>query len=172
MVDVLETLLACHRKLLVLVSGSPHTILPNSCSLLLQPKDYSTERLYSLQGYKKIAGKTLTYLLSFDLEWLGEDLEMRSRVATAGKAPNAKAQALPRFLVSITNVLFQIGRIMKYHIENQHIFLSEAVEASQCHFFENWLMKLKCPDLLKPLSTIIQQFFYPSIPHFTMRHPV
>ena len=58
-------------------------------------------------------------------------------------------------------------------------FLSEAVEASRCYFFENWLMKLKCPHLLKPLGTIIQQnywFFYPSeliyFALFTMRHPV
>jgi hypothetical protein len=40
-------------------------------------------------------------------------------------------------------------------------------------------MKLKCPNLLKPLGTIIQenyQPFYPSEPfritHFNMRHPV
>ena len=40
-------------------------------------------------------------------------------------------------------------------------------------------MKLKCPLLLKPLATIVQensQPFYPSEPfriiHFTMRHPV
>ena len=59
------------------------------------------------------------------------------------------------------------------------LFLSEAVEASRCYFFENWWMKLKCPLLLKPLATIVQenyQSFYPSEPfriiHFTMRHPV
>ena len=59
------------------------------------------------------------------------------------------------------------------------LFLSEAVEASRCQFFENWWMKLKCPLLLKPLATIVQvnsQSFYPSEPfrisHFTMRHPV
>ena len=59
------------------------------------------------------------------------------------------------------------------------VFLSEAVEASRCYFFENWWMKLKCPLLLKPLATIVQensQSFYPSEPfrisHFTMRHPV
>ena len=59
------------------------------------------------------------------------------------------------------------------------LFLSEAVEASWCHFFENWWMKLKCPLLLKPLATIVQensQSFYLSEPfriyHFTMRHPV
>ena len=58
-------------------------------------------------------------------------------------------------------------------------FLSEAVEASLCYFFENWFMKLKCPHLLKPLGTIFQQnywFFYPSEPfifvHFNMIHPV
>ena len=58
-------------------------------------------------------------------------------------------------------------------------FLTEAVEASLCYFFENWLMKLKCPKLLKPLGTLIHQnsqFYYPSEPfsfhHFTMRHPV
>ena len=59
------------------------------------------------------------------------------------------------------------------------IFVSEAVEACCCHFFENWLIKLKCPLLLKPLATIVKenfQSFYPSesfrISHFTMRHPV
>ena len=31
----------------------------------------------------------------------------------------------------------------------------EAVEASRCHFFENWLIKHKCAILLKPLGTII-----------------
>ena len=56
-------------------------------------------------------------------------------------------------------------------------FLLKAVEASWCNFFLNWLVKLKCPHLLKPLGTIIQHFFDPSIPqfsftHFTMRHPV
>ena len=58
-------------------------------------------------------------------------------------------------------------------------FLLEAVEASLCYFFENWLMKLKCPLLLKPLGTIIQknyQSFYLSEPftlaRFKMRHPV
>ena len=48
-------------------------------------------------------------------------------------------------------------------------FLSEAVEASWCYFFENWFMKLKFPNLLKPLGTIIQQnywSFYPSETHF------
>ena len=59
------------------------------------------------------------------------------------------------------------------------LFLLEAVEASRCNFFENWLMKHKCPTLLKPLATVIQQnywSFYPSEPFtFTrhaMRHPV
>ena len=58
-------------------------------------------------------------------------------------------------------------------------FKLEAVEANLCYFFENWLMKLKCPNLLKPLGTIIQQnywSFYPSEPfsfvHFNMIHPV
>ena len=58
-------------------------------------------------------------------------------------------------------------------------FLQEAVEATQCYFFENWFIKLKCPTLLKPLVTVIQQnywSFYPSEPftftRYTMRHPV
>ena len=58
-------------------------------------------------------------------------------------------------------------------------FLLEAVEASQCYFFENWFIKLKCPTLLKPLATVIQQnywSFYPSEPftftRYAMRHPV
>ena len=56
------------------------------------------------------------------------------------------------------------------------LFLSEAVETN---FFENWLIKLKCPNLLKPLGTIFKknhQSFYPLEPfsyvHFTMIHPV
>ena len=72
-----------------------------------------------------------------------------------------------------------LGRIMKYQDEFLAPFLSEAVEASGCYFFQNWLMKLKCPNLLKPLDTIIQenyQPFYPSEPfrftRFNMRHPV
>ena len=58
-------------------------------------------------------------------------------------------------------------------------FLSEAVEASLCHFFENWWMKLKFPYILRPLGTIYQQnhwSFYSSEPftsgHFNIRHPV
>ena len=57
--------------------------------------------------------------------------------------------------------------------------LLKAVEVSQCYFFENWLMKVKFPNLLKPLGTLIQEnywSFYPSepfrIPRFNMRHPV
>ena len=59
------------------------------------------------------------------------------------------------------------------------LFLPDAVEPSRCQFFENWLLKHKCPNLLKPLGTIIQQnywSFYPSEPfsfvHFNMIHPV
>ena len=58
-------------------------------------------------------------------------------------------------------------------------FLLETVEASLCYFFVNWFMKLKCPNLLKSLGTLIQenyQSFYPSEPsrilRFDMRHPV
>ena len=58
-------------------------------------------------------------------------------------------------------------------------FLSEAVEASLCYFFEIWWMKLKCPLVMKPLVTKVQensQSFYPSEPlriiHFTMGHLV
>ena len=68
---------------------------------------------------------------------------------------------------------------MKYQDEFLAPFLSEAVEASPCYFFQIKLMKLKCPNLLKPLDTIIQenyQPFYPSEPfrilRFQMRHPV
>ena len=58
-------------------------------------------------------------------------------------------------------------------------FLLEAVEASPSYFFQNWLMKLKCPNLLKPLSTIFQENYQPFCPsepfrilRFQMRHPV
>ena len=60
-----------------------------------------------------------------------------------------------------------------------HHFQLQRVEASQCYLFENWWIKLKFPNLLKPLGTILQQnyqFFYPSQPfsfiHFNMMHPV
>ena len=59
------------------------------------------------------------------------------------------------------------------------LFLLEAVEANRCYFFENWVKKLKCPHLLKPLGTIFQHnywSFYTSEPNtlarFNMRHPV
>ena len=59
------------------------------------------------------------------------------------------------------------------------LLLLEAVEASRCRFFENWLMKHKFFYLLKPLGMIIQNIyrsFYPSdqiyFIYFTMRHPV
>ena len=59
------------------------------------------------------------------------------------------------------------------------LFLSEAVEASPCNFFQIKLLKLICPNLLKLLDTINQenyQPFYPSEPFritcFNMRHPV
>ena len=58
-------------------------------------------------------------------------------------------------------------------------FLSEAVKASRCYFFVNWLMKVRCLNLLKPLGTLIQEnywSFYPSelfrILRFNMRHHV
>ena len=58
-------------------------------------------------------------------------------------------------------------------------FPHEAVEASPCYFFQNWLMKLKCPNLLNPLDTIIQENYQPfnssepfRITRFKMRHPV
>ena len=68
---------------------------------------------------------------------------------------------------------------MNYQDEFLAPFLSEAVDASIFYFFKNWPMKLKCPILLKPLDTVIQenyQPFYPSEPfritRFKMRHPV
>ena len=58
-------------------------------------------------------------------------------------------------------------------------FLLEAAEASRCYFFENRWKKLKCPNLLKPLETLIKKkywSFYPSGPfsfdQFTLIHPV
>ena len=35
-------------------------------------------------------------------------------------------------------------------------FLSEAVEVRQCYFFEFWLIKLKCPDLLNVLLPFLK----------------
>ena len=44
---------------------------------------------------------------------------------------------------------------MKYQDNFLAPFLSEAVEARVFYFFKNWLIKLKCPILLKPLETMI-----------------
>ena len=73
-------------------------------------------------------------------------------------------------------LIWQIHEISYWNLPS---FLSEAVEVSLCQFFENWGMKLKCPLLLKPLATIVQEnseSFYSSEPfrisHFTIRHPV
>ena len=56
---------------------------------------------------------------------------------------------------------------------------SEAVKASRCYFFENWLMKHKWVTLVIIQAVIYHrnsQCFYPSEPfqknHITMRHPV
>ena len=55
----------------------------------------------------------------------------------------------------------------------------EAVEASQCSFFENWLMKHKWATLVTMQPEILHQnsqSVYPPEPftldHITMRHPV
>ena len=39
-----------------------------------------------------------------------------------------------------------------YHQKSKFSLIS-TVEASQCYFFENWLMKLKCPNLQKPKNS-------------------
>ena len=40
------------------------------------------------------------------------------------------------------------------------LFLSEAVEANRCYFFENLLMELKCTNLLKPQGTIVHYKYH------------
>ena len=71
------------------------------------------------------------------------------------------------------------GRLIKNQVDFLQLFLSKAVEAGLCYFFQNWLMKFKCPDLLNILGTMIQENywpFYPSEPftlaRFNMRHTV
>ena len=54
--------------------------------------------------------------------------------------------------------LYGLIRIYEFYIPFflllQILFL---LEASRYYFFENWLMKIKCPLLMKPLGTIIQK---------------
>ena len=59
------------------------------------------------------------------------------------------------------------------------IFLSEAVEASQCYFFEISFIKLKCPNLLNVLLAFFKlegQFLLAildfKVCHFELKHPV
>ena len=43
------------------------------------------------------------------------------------------------------------------HEFNVGSFLLEAAEVSLCYFFENWLMKLKCPNLRnKQIKTVLK----------------
>jgi hypothetical protein len=70
-------------------------------------------------------------------------------------------------------------RIMKYQVEFWHLLSWRLLRPDYVTFFENWWMKVKCPNLLKPLGTMIQQNYwscYPSEPfsfvHFNMIHPV
>ena len=56
------------------------------------------------------------------------------------------------FQVTSRNMTFHKGLTKLSYIK----ILSEAVEASQCYFFESRLMKHKFFYLLKPLGTIIQ----------------
>ena len=81
------------------------------------------------------------------------------------------------------NLMFWKKKVFLYNHEISGwilaTFLLEAFEASLCYFFENWLMKHKNHNLLKPLGTVIYwnfQFYYPSEPfsfhHFIVRHPV
>jgi hypothetical protein len=65
-------------------------------------------------------------------------------------------------------------------VESWNIWLNfSTFSVGLCYFFENWLRKLKCQNLLKPLGTIIyqnSQFYHSSEPfsfhHFNVRHPV
>ena len=75
---------------------------------------------------------------------------------------------IPSTQMTNTSPFLQNGssknQFLKIYLTN---FLSEAVEARRCKCFENWLMKHKCPNLLKPLGTIDQKkhwSFYPSEP--------
>ena len=72
-----------------------------------------------------------------------------------------------------------VGRIIKYQTEFWYSFLSEAVEASQCYFFENRLIKLKCPHLLKVLlsflklgSQLLLVIWDFKVCHIELEHPV
>ena len=72
-----------------------------------------------------------------------------------------------------------VSKIIKYQAEFWYSFLSEAVEASQCYFFEKRLIKLKCPHLLKVLLSfltlgsqiwlVIWDF---KVCHIELEHPV
>ena len=50
-------------------------------------------------------------------------------------------------------------------------FLSEAVEASLCYFFENSLKNLKCQKLLKSLGTVPQSHLVSTISKWDTLHP-
>ena len=74
-------------------------------------------------------------------------------------------------------VLFNYGA--QWLQEIWTFFLSEAVEASWCYFFENWLIKTKCHNLLnrppkrwnwKSQSVHLSEPIY--FVHFNVRHPV
>ena len=106
---------------------------------------------------------------------------MRLQKFLKAKKSLMKTSESSGFLNSACFLMFSLKKGLWYEISGciSATFLLEAVEASLCYVFENWLMKRKIPNLLKPLGTTIHQnsqFYYPSelfgLHHFTMRHPV
>ena len=77
------------------------------------------------------------------------------------KLPNSDGSIIPG--TKMTNWSLFVEWIIKKQIFHWYLipFLSEAVEVSQCYFFENWLMKLKLVNLL---NTLFNKIVNPSTP--------
>ena len=82
-------------------------------------------------------------------------------------------------MTNISPFLWTGSSKLQFFTNIWYLYVLEAVEASQCYFFENRFIKIKCPTLLKPLATVIQQKYWsfcPSEPftftRYAMRHPV
>ena len=154
--------------------------------LLTSTKSFHCDRSFWCQGWWKSKNEYLFLFLwneAVDVIEATEAVEvieakdiLRPRKSLLSTPESSRLLNLALFDV-LKTIIF--SGIMKYHFSILATFLFEAVEASLCYFFENWGIKLKFQNILKPLGTMIQQTywsFYPSKPsffiHFNMINPV
>ena len=102
--------------------------------------------------------------------WVSLTSFQKGNIDRSQQPPTERVSEISKKLDFWWSILQKWTSISHFGVRNQEA--PEVVEAS-------WFMKLKCPNLLKPLGSINEEnywSFYPSEPfriiHFNMRHPV